>query len=751
MLRSAATLAFIYYCSLSAYASSYDGVLGSSNDANQNIVSASSGFDDIVVTARRREEQLQDVPVAITALGGEALEQRGIRAVEDLRSSVPSLNLTAQRRDEANFYLRGQGPGVQNPGQRNFTSVATYFAEVPIEVSGPGVFYDIASVQVLKGPQGTLFGRNTTGGAVLFEPNRPTMDTSGYIKGSVGNYDYRELEGALNFAVVPEILAIRLAGNIAKREGFTQSVITGQKLDGRDYYGFRGSVLFTPGDSLENLLIIDGRDKDQSGTSAILRQYRPNVAFAAALAPLLAQQQQIGPRRTLIPELIFERQNTFGVTNKTTWEVSDNLTLKNIISYRRIRTDRGSDYDGTPFPTLYNLSARPHQKWQSGLEQFTEEFQLQGQLPSISLNYILGAYYERAKPGYPQELRQNAFGTLTIRQTDSDDKSSALFAHAELEVAPGLQLSGGFRYTWDRRRASSSLFNATGVCTQRVPPVVGPTVCPDRASAKFDAPTYDATIQYKVSNGALIYAAYRHGYKSGGVNLPTPGPGFSTFDPEFVDEYEVGVKVDWDVGIPLRTNLAAFIDKYKDIQLSLATVLPSGGIVSLVRNAPKATNKGIEFETTIVPFDGFTLNGFVSYLDAHSDVTVPGTSAIKGRQTAFQPRWKYGFNVSAAVPVAESVGQLTLNMDFSWQSRVNTNDTSPLLDTNYPAYGLLNVRLALADIGGSGLEASLFANNLTNNSYILGGFPLGDAIGFDSVLYGEPRMFGASLKYSFGR
>lgn len=717
---------------------------------NPRAGAGNNAFDDIVVTARRREERQQDVPVAITALSGASLEQRGIRSVEDLRSSVPSLNLTAQRRDEANFYIRGQGPGVQNPGQRNFTSVATYFAEVPIDVSGPGVFYDIASVQVLKGPQGTLFGRNTTGGAVLFEPNRPTMETHGYAKASIGNYNYREFEGVLNIPVVPDLLAIRLAGNTAKRDGFTRSIITGQRLDERDYYGFRGSVLLTPSIGFENLLIVDGRDKDQNGSSAILRQIRPTAAIAPAFAPLLAQQQQLGPRRTLIPELIFERQNTLGITNRTTWEVADTLTLKNIASYRRIRTDRGADYDGTPFATLYNLNERPIQKWQSGLEQFTEEFQLQGRVPNLSLNYILGAYYEHAKPGYPQELRQNAFGAVTVRQTDADDKSTALFAHAELELARGLQLSGGFRYTWDRRWASSSLRNAAGVCTQRVPAGTGPFVCPDTASAKFDAPTYDATIQYKMSADALVYAAYRHGYKSGGVNLPTPSPGFSSFAPEYVDEYEVGIKADWDVGIPLRTNLAAFIDKYKEIQLSVATLLPSGGIVSLVRNAPRATNKGIEFETTIVPFEGFSLSGFASYLDAHSDVTVPGTPAVKGRQTAFQPKWKYGINGSLVVPTPESIGSLTLSADYSWQGRVNTSDISPLLETSYPSYGLLNARIGLANVGGSGVEASLFATNLTNKTYILGGFPLGDAIGFESALYGEPRMYGASLKFSFG-
>lgn len=492
-------------------------------DDGQSADPAASGLEDIVVTARRRAERLQDVPVAITAVSGEALEQRGVRAVEDLRSTTPSLNLTAQRRDEANFYLRGQGPGVQNPSQRNFTSVATYFAEVPVEVSGPGVFYDLASVQVLKGPQGTLFGRNTTGGAVLFEPNRPTFDVEGYFKASIGNYDYRELEGVLNIPVVNDLLAVRIAGDIAKRDGSTRSVITDQKLDGRDYQAYRFSALFTPSPEIESLTIVDGRDKEQSASSAILRQLNPSSGLYSALLPFLRRQQELGVRETLIPERIYERQYTFGITNRTTWDISDTITIKNVASYRKIRTDRASDYDGTPFPTLYNLNARPARKWQAGLEQYTEELQIQGRLPDMGASYIVGAYYEKAKPGFPQEVRQNVFGSVAVRSLDSTDTSKAIFAHAEVDLTDQLQLSGGFRYTWDNRRATISVRNVAGACTQQVPPGSGVIQCPDNAAAKFDAPTYDATIQYKLNARALAYGSYRHGYKSGGVNLPSPG------------------------------------------------------------------------------------------------------------------------------------------------------------------------------------------------------------------------------------
>ena len=242
---------------------------------------AATTIEDIVVTARRKEESLQNVPVAITALSGEQLEQKGLRSTEDLRSFVPGMNIGGQRRDDAQFFLRGQGPGVTQTGQRNFTSVATYFAEVPTAVAGPGVFYDMASVQVLKGPQGTLFGRNTTGGAVLFEPRRPTWNNEGYVQATYGNYDFKQLEAVINVGIVPDKVALRVAGQFSRRDGFTKSVNTGQKLDGRKYDAVRGSLLVAPADGIESLTIVDYRDKDNSGTSSILRALNLSAPLGA--------------------------------------------------------------------------------------------------------------------------------------------------------------------------------------------------------------------------------------------------------------------------------------------------------------------------------------------------------------------------------------------------------------------------------------------------------------------------------------
>jgi iron complex outermembrane receptor protein len=246
----------------------------------------------------------------------------------------------------------------------------------------------------------------------------------------------------------------------------------------------------------------------------------------------------------------------------------------------------------------------------------------------------------------------------------------------------------------------------------------------------------------------LLYAAYRRGYKSGGFNLPAQLPQYRDFGKETVDDFEVGLKADWDIGVPLRTNIAVYYDKYKDIQISIPTVIAGVGLASLVQNVGKATNKGFEIETTLIPVKRLALTGFLSYLDSHSDVNLPGTPAIIGRQTAFQPKWKYGFGVNYSIPVRGD-GVVALIADYSWQSAVNTNDFVSPIQT-YPSYGLLNARIEWTNFLTKGVDLSVFGSNLTQKTYIQGGFALAPQLGFESDFYGEPRTYGVSLKVHFG-
>ena len=780
-------------------------------DADPAAVISGTGIEDIIVTARRREEALQDVPVAITALSGDTLAERGIISTEALRQTAPALNIYQNNRDEAGFYIRGQGPGIVGGGARNFTSVATYFAEVPTTIAGSGMFYDLANVQVLKGPQGTLFGRNTTGGAVLFEPHRPGFDLGGSIKASIGNYDFHDVEAILNLPLVDDMLAVRFAGSWSRRDGYTRSINTEQRLDSRNHDAFRVSLLFVPGDAIENVTIVDYNFRDNTGSGLILRDINPAAQLGALPVPealqagfglpaalplraggptpiaclsvalpgcptgpfggavaaflsaanggfslsgltprqfeeVLALQRNVGIRRALTSRRLYTRNKAYGFTNRTQIDLSDALSIKNILSIRRNRTadatdiTGGLDYAAGEYP---GTGDQP--PYIRGVNQFTEELQLQGKLFDTRLSYVLGFYHEKVTPGIDQSYRSVVFGQATNTANDFRDQSDALFAHLEWQVTEAFQISGGLRYTWDTRHLTSSVTDDAGHCVQ-INTANGLVECPLSGNARFSAPTYDVTLQYAFSPDVLAYGAYRRGYKSGGFNLPSPSADFATFDKETVDDFEIGLKADWDIGVPLRTNIALFRDKYEGIQISLP-VLTNGTFISLVQNAGKATNKGGELEVSIKPSSRLTIGAFASYLDAKCATDV-GTACRVGRQIAFQPRWKWGINGQFVI-VESDAGTVTLASDYSHTGKVNTSDPDAPIDT-YPAYGVWNARLDWSDALAPGIDISLFANNIANEAYIVGGYPLASALGFDTVLYGEPRTYGLSLRYRFG-
>lgn len=797
---------------------------------------SSDNIAEIVVTARRREESQQSVPVTITAISSDDIMRKGLTSTEDLRLAVPGVNISGQRRDDAQFSIRGQGPGPLTTGQRNFTSVATYFAEVPTTVAGPGVFYDISSVQVLKGPQGTLFGRNTTGGAVLFEPKAPQYENRGYVRLKVGNHDYKEFEGVVNVEPVPDRVAVRLAGQVSRRDGYTKSIVTNQEMDQRNYEAFRASIRLNPTDTFETTTIFDYRRKHGNTGSAIisaiglesvlaavpipalppglnaaagipagvtiparfggavsiacLRVAIPgcptgpfgnaiaafqagynggdtasssNSGFAlfgttanAGLAAALAQQQALGTRLSIVDTVHRSKSLDWGITNRTSIDVTDNLTLKNIIAFRKSLKNEGYDYDGTPFPIIsqeYN-----HDQWGIGLEQFTNEIQLQGSLPQANISYILGGYHEQVKTGFPQKIQIIALGSYGARVSQLDDKSDALFAHAEWNPNNWFGLSGGFRYTWDKRFVSYGVFTADGACNQ-ADPVTGEITCPLLGDAKFDAPTYDVTVNLTPTDNVLIYGSFRHGYKSGGINLPAPiapaplsPDAYQQFGPEKVDSFEIGLKADWNFGVPLRTNIALFRDEYSNLQViqAVPTVDASGNPsapANIVRNGVKGVNKGVEVEAQIKPINEFALGGFFSYTDSVPTTSIPG-AVTAGRQAGNQPKWKYGINGVLTLPAPNGGGTIAASAAWSWQSSAFSSSQPSLRSVN-PSYGLLNARIDWNDAFSSGLDVSVFGTNILQKSYVMGGYPISQ-LGFDSIVYGEPRMFGMSLTYHFG-
>ncbi|HTZ69455.1 MAG TPA: TonB-dependent receptor [Acetobacteraceae bacterium] len=799
-------------------------------------------IEQVIVTARRRAERQQRVPTAITAFSGKELQRKGVVNTNDLARAVPNLSIGGQTRSDSQFYLRGQTPGIINQGVHNNSSVTIYFLEVPTLTSGPGEFYDMADVQVLKGPQGTLFGRNTTGGAILFTPARPRDDYEGYIQGRLGNYNDRELEGALNFPLVPDKLDLRVSGATARRDGFTTNIDTGEKLDDRDYDAYRVSLDAHINDSLDNLLVIDGRMINQNGTSSIPLEFNPDVVLKEGVIPgtnipltfggtgpsvfclegygpksagglgittpipgcpsgliqtyeaalkandvsyysnallhqLLALQRSLGPRQFASDANYFDQERSFDATDITTWNINDDLTLKNIFGYRFERRNQAEDFAGTVLPLVRSTNTQGD--WgEDALQQLSEELQLQGVAFNDKLHYIIGTYLENADPGQPTISRALEFGPppslkslpelynpLTVSSSIIDyhkfnDKSESVFLHGEYnlgDLLPGLKASAGLRYSWDERQASINQLNSVGQCVARtqIYAVNGRPICFDSEHAEFTAPTWSATLSEQFDPKTLAYITLRRGYKTGGFNLPAPrdlaGNVFDqSFQPEYVFDTEIGLKKDWMLwDSPMRTNIALFHDVYSSIQASFATVA-GGTIASVVQNAGRAHIDGMELEHTALITPNFQVSGYFSLLRAvFSTPFLQEGINLKGTQLFYSPIQKYGITGIYTLPLPERLGSLGITGDFSLSTHYTIAD--PLDPMAYfKGQENLNVRVDWNRFLGKPLDFSFIMTNALNKTYPVGGYPIYGLAGFRADIYDEPRMVVGQVTIHWG-
>ncbi|HWK34617.1 TonB-dependent receptor plug domain-containing protein, partial [Sphingomonas sp.] len=356
-------------------------LLGSTGAHAQNAPQAAevvddSGLQDIIVTARRTEERGQSVPVSLTAFSQDNLREKGINNGTDLQNFTPSLSVLGDvARNQETYSIRGMG-GNGGPGTGSGPGVVGYFAEVPSSVSGPGNFYDLASLQVLKGPQGTLFGRNTTGGAVLLEPARPKMNVvEGYIDGTVGNLNRRSGQGALNVPIVDDVLAIRVAGQFDKRDGYVRDAVTGRDYLNRNNYSLRLGIQFNPTDTISSYTAVSYLDVKEHGGGSILLAVNPARPYGALLQPYLLAQQARGVRETALSVPTREVAKNLLILNNTEWRASDSLTIKNVFSYGRSRSTSATDRDSTPLPIADLLGAYPG-SYNNNLRTITEELQL---------------------------------------------------------------------------------------------------------------------------------------------------------------------------------------------------------------------------------------------------------------------------------------------------------------------------------------------------------------------------------------
>lgn len=690
---------------------------------------ATSGGEEILVTARRRAESQQSVPLSVTAISGEKLAAAGVKNIIDLQFQTPELTVVGGggNRNQVSYAMRGQTQayGGALPG------VASYFADMPIISQASPPFLDLQNIQVLKGPQGTLFGRNTTGGAILFVPQRPTNEFGGYAMVKAGNYDLRHAEGALNVPIMSDVLAVRIAGQRIKRDGYTHVLTDGSYRDDVNSYAYRASLLFTPSENFSNHLVIDRSGADDSGGTFMINAVRPNSTVATVYPDILQYvQAQIarGPRTVGSDINTFNKQHQLIIVNAATYEFSPNFSIKDIFGYQRFRQSFVTDQDGSSYNILW-FPLQIHTKL------VTNEIQALGTALNGKLNVIAGFYYEKSSPTGSNASQAQVLGNPSPSSAARHETSKAIYGQASYDldaIVSGLKFTAGGRYTWDDRKYANLLTMA--------PPL----------SARFTAPTYNFSLDYRINPAVFVYAATRRGYKSGGFNPTSPIPALSRFEPEYITDYEVGIKTDWRLaGAAGRTNLTLYTGNYTDIQKS-QTVLAGGRLVGVTLNAAEGKVRGVDFETSVNPTSWLNLSAFYSYTDAfYKKFPSPAGNAVN---SAFSntPKTKLGISGEIKVPLPDDNGSVTVRANYYYQSDqylTDVNFNNP--ESRAPAYDLVNSRVEWSGIAGKPISFALFGSNLFNTKYVQQGNSVATSLGFNSVAYGDPRMYGAELRYQF--
>lgn len=750
--------------------------------------------DEIIVTARRRAERLQDVPLAITALSGETMQRDGIEDLVDLGAKVPGLIVTAfgGGRSTPIFAIRGQSQqelsAVVDP------SVSLYVNDVVVpRAHGQNMsFFDIASIEVAKGPQGTLFGRNTTGGAILVRTQRPTDEFEASISQTIGNLSSYTTEGMINIPF-GDLGGLRIAGQHVQRRGWLKDVVLDKNINSVNEDGIRGSLTLTPSDALKNELTAGYANADNGATGNYIFAVPPNSSALVAFAPHLAARGTLGFYETQSGVPQSTRIKNVYIDNTTTFEINDVLTLKNIFGYRRVKVGQMLDQDGTP-AVLFTTDRAFSQN------QISEELQLQGSFDA--LNFIFGGFFFREK------VKERTLSTGTVvgipalvdpvvepsslldidprysaTLLDPRNKSAAVFFQGDLKLSDQFSITAGIRQNWDWREVRTrnralrpAISNTQQSCrftldldNNPATPETLPTLaqCDFTAKTEFNELTYNLSAQFRPARDVLTYIAHRHGYRSGGF-----GPRGSTqrdltdpFEPEIVDDYEVGVKADWHFsGMFLRTNLAMYRADYKDMQRTLIEIQPGNALATLTTNAGSASIQGVELEMLFRPNDIFELSGSYAYTDAKFKRFIdPSGNDLSAQRFPRAPKNQYTITAAVMPPLGSGAGDARFSISYNHLDKYDYNDDyavernlagvlnpTAVLVNQLQIIGAQNYWNANAEwknVMDSAFDVSVFVENLTKEKYLL---PyIGVQNSYETRTPNMPRTYGIRVKKSF--
>lgn len=736
-------------------------------------------LEEVVVTARRREETAQSVPISVTAFDAGALETFKIDNLDDLQRFDPSFTVssTSARPNAPVYSLRGVRPTEAIYGQD--PTVAIYMADVvlsPAKGSNLGMF-DLESVQILKGPQGTLFGRNTTGGAILLTPQRPGDVFGGNLMFGMGNFGHKEAQLAVDLPVTDNF-SLRFAGRMTDSEGYQTNVAPGpfyrDKRGGGDTQSGRLSGLWQINDVVENHTILTWDQLDLNGRSATLQAVRPGSTLAlynggAPLGlPSIFDSLERAQNRSVYDIESDMRETSEvevkGLINTTTFDINDNLSVKSIFGYRDVEAYEVVDLDATAISGVLTSSQT------SSLEHASYELQLLGSALEDKLDWVTGVYWYREEgiedsPG--NVLLGVAPSNPFMQYAEMKNDSYSLFAQGTYQFTDQWSLTGGIRWTYDKKEMT--LRNRTPAACGLFDPAGSPLPldrCEISLSESFDQPTGTLSVEYKPSNELMLYAASRYGYRAGGFNArATQLVAYEPFEPETVLDVELGAKMDWYVGDwSMRTNVALYHQWYDDIQRTINTINQFGVPAGTVQNAAQAEVLGVEIEQVISPTEHLTLRLQYAYTDPEykswsEAIDADTTRDLSDTPFYFTPEHAFTGTLSYEYPL-DDAGLLRFSTSASYQGDVWTASLQTIASIRaHPeevrhalrqdAYWLVDASIDWERVMGSNVDISLWGKNLTNEEYTSGGVMLYHTLGLSTKVYMEPRTFGLQARYRF--
>ncbi len=742
------------------------------------------GLNVIVVTAQKREEGLQDTPIAITAVSGEALKAQGAENISNLQAITP--NLVFDTTAPVSGVSSGAIVFIRGVGQTDFQlttdpGVGTYVDGVYISRSVGGVLdvLDLERVEVLRGPQGTLFGRNTIGGAISLVSKRPADSFAARAEATVLSRD--GFNGLLSLdAPFSDSVRSKFVASYKTQDGFVDGLIDGRQLGDSDRFSFRGTLEADIGSNLLATLTADYTSIDEQNAASKLvgisvaapgaptrTDFRFDRSSGSVVtetfdippgAPTLTFLQNVGPTGVFGANFITpDLDTTFATgpngTNLDIWGASLTLALdvgfgelKSITAYRETSGSFARDADGSPLAVTHT------ENFDYSQDQFSQELQLTGSVLDDALQFAIGGYF------FDENGTDNLVVTLPLlfgnvnNFASVENKSYAAYAQGTYSLSPDLSFTGGVRYTRDEKayivpvdggailNGPAEVFGPVGTFTPFFPA--------GTSEVEFDNVSFKAVLDYKFADGTLIYASYSEGFKSGGFNtrylVPVAAP--VSFDPEELVTYEAGIK--WEgLDRRLRLNGAVFFSDYSDIQL----VLFQNG-APLTVNAASADIFGLELEATALPIDSLEIGLGLGYTDAEyssvaplDPLVSPELQVLESNALPNTPEWSLSAYAAYTAEVTESA-ELRTRVDWSYTSRIE-NDAQNSRFLTQPGVHLINASMGLHDLD-SGLSVTAFVKNLTNRRYIVSG-DSNFGIGFHEANFNEPREWGVTLRYEY--